>query len=45
MDALTWVVAANAAVWIGLGAYLAFLDARCRRLALRIALLERRDER
>ena len=25
MDTLTWVVAANAAVWLGLGAYLAFM--------------------
>lgn len=45
MDALTWVVVANAAVWIGLGAYIAFLDAGRRRLAARIALMEGRDGR
>lgn len=40
MDTLTWVVAANAAVWLGLGAYLALIGAAQRRLAARLAQLE-----
>ena len=40
MDTLTWVVATNAAVWLGLGAYLAFIGAAQRRLAARLAQLE-----
>lgn len=28
MDTLTWVIMANAAVWIGIGSYMAFLAAR-----------------
>ena len=40
MDTLTWVAAANAAVWIGLGGYLAFLGVTQRRLAARLAQLE-----
>ena len=40
MDTLTWVVAANAAVWLGLGAYLAFMGVAQRRLAARLAQLE-----
>lgn len=40
MDTLTWVVAANAAVWLGLGAYLAFMGVTQRRLAARLAQLE-----
>ena len=41
MDTLYWLMGANAAVWIGLGAYLAFLGARQRALALRLARWER----
>lgn len=40
MDTLTWVVGANAAVWLGLGAYLAFMGVAQRRLAARLAQLE-----
>ena len=40
MDTLTWIIMANAAVWIGLGAYLAFLGARQRALAARLAQWE-----
>ena len=40
MDTLTWIILANAAVWAGLGAYLAVLAARQRRLALRLTQLE-----
>ncbi|MBD5416180.1 MAG: CcmD family protein [Desulfovibrio sp.] len=41
MDTLYWLMGANAAVWIGLGAYLAFLGGRQRALALRLARWER----
>lgn len=41
MDTLYWLMGANAVVWIGLGAYLAFLGARQRSLALRLAWWER----
>ena len=37
---LTWIIIANAAVWIGLGAYLAFMGARQRDLAARLAQWE-----
>lgn len=40
MDTLTWVVVANAAVWLGLGTYLAFIGMAQRRLAVRLAQLE-----
>ena len=40
MDTFYWLLGANAAVWIGLGAYLAFLGARERALALRLARRE-----
>ena len=40
MDTLTWVVAANAAVWRGLGADLAVMGVAQRRLAARLAQLE-----
>lgn len=36
MNTLAWIVMANAAVWIGLGAYLAFLTAQQRALAARL---------
>ena len=41
MDTLYWLMGANAAVWLGLGAYLAFLGGRQRALALRVARWER----
>ena len=41
MDTLTWLMAANAVVWLGLGAYVAFLAARQRGLAQRLAQWER----
>ena len=40
MDTLTWVIMANAAVWIGIGSYMAFLAARQRSLAARRAQME-----
>lgn len=40
MDTLTWVMAANAAVWLGLGFYLAFIGAAQRRLSARLMHLE-----
>lgn len=40
MDTLAWIVMANAAVWIGLGAYLAFLAAQQRALAARLTQWE-----
>lgn len=40
MDTLTWVIMANAAVWIGIGSYMAFLAARQRSLAARLAQME-----
>lgn len=40
MDTLTWIVIANAAVWVGLGAYLAFMAARQRALAARLTQWE-----
>ena len=36
MDTLYWLMAGNAVVWVGLGAYLAFLAGRERALALRL---------
>lgn len=40
MDTLTWVIMTNAAVWIGIGSYMAFLAARQRSLAARLAQME-----
>ncbi|MGV7094519.1 CcmD family protein [Desulfovibrio sp. QI0434] len=40
MDTLTWVIMANAAVWIGIGSYMAFLAARQRSLAARLVQME-----
>lgn len=40
MDTLTWVIMANAAVWIGIGSYMAFLAARQRSLAARLTQME-----
>lgn len=35
MDTFIWLVAANIAVWLGFGAYLAFLTTRQRGLVIR----------
>ena len=43
MDAQTWGLLANAGVWIGIGAYLAFLAARQRTLAARLSRMEMLD--
>ena len=40
MDHSYWLLAANAVVWCGLGAYLLFLGQRQRGLAARLAQLE-----
>ena len=40
MDTLTWVIMTNAAVWIGIGAYMAFMAARQLSLAARLAQME-----
>ena len=40
MSTLAWVILANAAVWAGIGGYLALLGLRQRALAARIAQLE-----
>ncbi len=40
MTALTWLMAANAALWIGLGLYTAFLAASHKKLERRIAQWE-----
>lgn len=42
MDTVYWLVAANAVVWVGLGAYVAFLAGRERALALRLDHWEKR---
>lgn len=45
-DALAWLMAAGAAIWLGIGCYLALLAARQRGLARTVKLLENmRDER
>lgn len=40
MNTLTWVIVANAAVWLGIGFYMAFLAVCQRRLANRLAQME-----
>ena len=39
MDAIHWLMAANAALWFGLGAYLFFLIGKQRALEARLARL------
>ena len=39
-NVIYWLVAANAAVWAGMGAYLVFLGLRQRALARRLMQLE-----
>ncbi|MDR1777172.1 MAG: CcmD family protein [Desulfovibrio sp.] len=41
MDTTIWLTLANAAVWIGLGAYIAFLGLRQHALSERLAQWER----
>ena len=40
MDTLTWVILTNAAVWLGIGGYAAFLAGRQRARAARIDRME-----
>ncbi|HJD96995.1 CcmD family protein [Mailhella massiliensis] len=40
MTAFDWLMAANAALWIGLGAYMAFLASEQKRLERRMAQWE-----
>ena len=40
MDAINWLIAANAALWIGLGAYMLFLLNRQANLEKRIQQME-----
>ncbi len=40
MTAVTWLMAANAALWIGLGLYVAFLASAQKRLERRMAQWE-----
>lgn len=41
MDHTTFLIAGNAVVWLGIGAYLAFLAMNQKRLGDRLAQLER----
>ena len=41
MNDISWLIAANALVWCGLGLYLFLLQRRCAVLINRIAVLER----
>ncbi len=40
MDNITWLMAANVAVWLGIGAYVAFLALGQKSLNKRLALKE-----
>lgn len=40
MDMTWWLIIANAAVWLGIGGYLAFLGARQKNIAQQIRQLE-----
>jgi CcmD family protein len=40
MDEITWLLAANVAVWLGLGAYVAFLGCKQRVLSNRLQQME-----
>lgn len=40
MDSIFWLIAANAAIWLGLGSYLAFMAARLRTLSVKLNQLE-----
>lgn len=43
-DAFSWLVAAAAAIWLGIGCYLALLGARQRGISLRIRQMEQMRE-
>lgn len=43
MSEMLWLMGANAVLWAGLGAYVAFMLERQRRLERRLARLERED--
>lgn len=40
MNSISWLLAANIAVWAGLGAYIAYLALAQRRLSLRLRHME-----
>ena len=44
MSEIHWVLAASAVIWLGLGAYLAFMAARQRDVEQRLSALENTDE-
>lgn len=43
MDNTGYLLAANVAIWLGVGGYLLFLAGRQKRLELRLARMEARD--
>ena len=43
MDAITWVIAANAAVWLGLGFYTFYQSVKLAKLSTRLRRLERKQ--
>ncbi len=43
MQSVTWIFMANVAVWLGLGAYVAYLALGQKALKKRLAMLERHD--
>ncbi|MCQ2444508.1 MAG: CcmD family protein [Mailhella sp.] len=45
MNATHWLMMANAVIWIGIGAYVAFLASAQRKTERRLAALENDDER
>lgn len=45
MNATHWLILANAVIWIGIGAYAAFLASEQKNIARRLAALENDDER
>lgn len=44
MDAIFWLAAANAIVWLGLGAYIALLAAKQRQILRQLKTLENRHD-
>ncbi len=44
MDNVTWLMGANVAVWLGIGAYIAFLAQGQSALKKRLALKERMED-
>ena len=44
MTEIHWVLAASAVIWLGLGAYLAFMAVRQKELEQRLRALEDTDE-